>query len=160
MSYTYFDICMHTCMLSLQSWPALCHPMDHSPPVSSVRGILQARILEQVATLCPSPWDLPDPGIKPVSPVAPALAGRFFTAEPSGKILEAPQSPINRVLHWGLSGEDYTCNSEDSSLILGSERSPGGGICNPLQSSSLTNLRKRGDWWATVCGVMKESDTT
>jgi len=30
----------------------------------------------------PSPGDLPDLGIKPVSP---ALAGRFFTAEPSGK---------------------------------------------------------------------------
>jgi len=30
----------------------------------------------------PSPGDLPDPGIKPISP---ALAGRFFTAEPLGK---------------------------------------------------------------------------
>ena len=30
----------------------------------------------------PSPGDLPDPGIKPVSP---ALAGGVFTAEPSGK---------------------------------------------------------------------------
>ena len=30
----------------------------------------------------PSPGDLPDPGIKPVSP---ALSGRFFTAKPPGK---------------------------------------------------------------------------
>ena len=30
----------------------------------------------------PSPGDLPDPGIKPMSP---ALAGRFFTTEPPGK---------------------------------------------------------------------------
>ena len=30
----------------------------------------------------PSPGDLPDPGIKPVSPVG---AGRFFTTEPPGK---------------------------------------------------------------------------
>ena len=30
----------------------------------------------------PSPWDLPDPGIEPMSP---ALAGRFFTTEPPGK---------------------------------------------------------------------------
>ena len=30
----------------------------------------------------PSPGDLPDPGIEPVSP---ALAGGFFTAEPAGK---------------------------------------------------------------------------
>ena len=32
----------------------------------------------------PSPGDLPDPGIKPVSP---ALAGELFTAEPLGKPL-------------------------------------------------------------------------
>ena len=34
---------------SLQSCPTLCDTMDHSPPESSVRGILQARILEWVA---------------------------------------------------------------------------------------------------------------
>ena len=33
----------------------------------------------------PPPRDLPDPGIKPTSPVSPALTGRFFTTEPSGK---------------------------------------------------------------------------
>ena len=32
-----------------QSCPALCNPMDCSPPSSSVHGILQARILEWVA---------------------------------------------------------------------------------------------------------------
>ena len=30
----------------------------------------------------PPPGDLPDPGIKPLSPVSPALAGRLFTTEP------------------------------------------------------------------------------
>ena len=29
--------------------------------------------------------DLPDPGIKPMSLVSPALAGRFFTTKPPGK---------------------------------------------------------------------------
>jgi len=33
----------------------------------------------------PPPEDLPNPGIKPASPVDPALAGRFFTTEPPGK---------------------------------------------------------------------------
>ena len=28
---------------------------------------------------CPSPWDLPDPGIKLTSLMSPALAGGFFT---------------------------------------------------------------------------------
>ena len=35
-------------MLTSQSCPTLCHPMDCSPPSSSVCGILQARILEWV----------------------------------------------------------------------------------------------------------------
>ena len=34
-----------------QSCLSLCDPMDGSPPGSSVHGILQARILEWVATL-------------------------------------------------------------------------------------------------------------
>ena len=33
-----------------QLCPVLCHPMDCSPPGSSVHGILQAIILEWVAT--------------------------------------------------------------------------------------------------------------
>jgi len=33
----------------------------------------------------PSPGDLPDPGIKPASFTAPALAEEFFIAEPLGK---------------------------------------------------------------------------
>ena len=44
--------------------------MDYSPPGSSIHGILQARILEWVAM--PSSRDLPDPGIKPMSPALQA----------------------------------------------------------------------------------------
>ena len=33
----------------------------------------------------PTPWVLPDPGIKPVSLVSPVLPGRFFTTAPPGK---------------------------------------------------------------------------
>ena len=65
-------------MKVVQSCPTLCNPMNYT-----VHGILQARILEWVAV--PSPGDLPDPGIKPVSPASPALASRFFTIESSGK---------------------------------------------------------------------------
>ena len=35
---------------SLQLCPTLCDPMDCSQPGSSVHGILQARVLERVAT--------------------------------------------------------------------------------------------------------------
>ena len=37
------------CAKSLQLCLTLCDPMDHSPPGSSVHGVLQARILEWVA---------------------------------------------------------------------------------------------------------------
>ena len=33
----------------------------------------------------PPPGDLPNPGIKPISPASPAVAGGFFTTEPPGK---------------------------------------------------------------------------
>ena len=33
----------------------------------------------------PPPGDLPNPGVKPVSPASPALAGGFFATEPPRK---------------------------------------------------------------------------
>ena len=40
---------------SLQSWLTLCDPIDGSPPGSSLRGILQARVLEW-AVIAFSTW--------------------------------------------------------------------------------------------------------
>ena len=56
---------------SLQSCLTLCDPMDCSLLGSSVHGILQARILEWVGM--PTSRDLPNQGIEPASPAAPAL---------------------------------------------------------------------------------------
>ena len=56
--------------------------MDHSLPVSPVRGISQARLLEWIGFPFPSPEDLPDSWIEPACTVLP---GRFFTTEPPGK---------------------------------------------------------------------------
>ena len=67
-------------MLVTQLCPTLSNPMDYSLPVSSVHGILQARILEWVAipfsrrSSWPRDW-------KQVS----CIAGRCFTTEPPGK---------------------------------------------------------------------------
>ena len=58
--------------------------MDYSPSGSSVHGISQARILEWINISFSR--HLPDSGIEPVSPASPALIGRFFTAEPLGKL--------------------------------------------------------------------------
>ena len=59
-----------------QSCSILCHPVDCSPPGSSVHGISQARILEWAAI--PSPGDLPNSGI---DLPCPALAGGSLTTE-------------------------------------------------------------------------------
>ena len=58
----------------LQLCPALCDPMDHSRPGSSVHGILQARMLEWVAISFPRGPSQPRDWIQ-----VSCMAGRFFT---------------------------------------------------------------------------------
>ena len=76
-----------------------CDPMDCSLPGSSVRWILQTRILEWVAVSFSR--GLPNPGIEPTSP---ALAGGFFTAEPPGKPSQ-------------LSEQQFTCKAVETSAM-------------------------------------------
>ena len=45
------NICTHVKVLVTQSCPTLCDPMDCIPPVSSVLGVLQARMLEWITIL-------------------------------------------------------------------------------------------------------------
>ena len=61
----------------LQSGLTLCDPVDCSPLGSSVRGILQARILEWVAM--PSSGGSSQPRGRAPHFMSPALAGTFFT---------------------------------------------------------------------------------
>ena len=61
---------------------------------------------------------------------------------------------------WLRGKKNPPANTEDPVLIPGSGRSPGEGSDNSLQSSRLENPTDRGDWWATVHGIVKESDTT
>ena len=80
-------ICVYMHAKSLQSCLTLCNPMNWSPSGSSVHGILQARI--QSGLPFPSPGDLPNPGIKPVSLLFAVLAGRFFTTSATWEALKA-----------------------------------------------------------------------
>ena len=64
MSLTPSHACVHA-KLS-QSCPTLCHAMDCSPPGSSLHGISRQEYWS--GWPCPTPGDLPDPGIEPVSP--------------------------------------------------------------------------------------------
>ena len=79
--------------------------------------------------------DLPGPGIKPPSPVSPALQVDFL--------------PLK---------EEAFLDAGDLALIHGSGRSPGGGHGNPLQYSGLETPMDRRAWqnpWGR-----KESETT
>ena len=66
-----------------QSCLTFCDPMDYSLPGSSIHGILQAGILEWVATPSSkgSSWPRDQTSIS-------CIAGRFFTAEPLGEVLK------------------------------------------------------------------------
>ena len=61
-----------------------CEPMDCSLPGSSVHGILQARILEWVAT---TSFNLPNSGIKLMSLASLELAGGLFTTSSTWEAL-------------------------------------------------------------------------
>ena len=92
----------------------------------------------------PSMGDIPDPGIKPVSPV---LAGRFFTTEPPGRLPLTSLQVLNKdqlgFPGW-LRGKESACNAGDMDSILGSGRCLGGGHGHPLQYSCWENPMDRG----------------
>ena len=73
-------MCIHAKLL--QSCTILCNLMDCSPPGSSVHGILQARILEWVAI----PFSR-GPSQPRDRTCIFCIVGRFFTAEPSVRVL-------------------------------------------------------------------------
>ena len=106
--------------------PTLRNLKDWGPPGSSVHEILQARILEWVAT----PFSRGSSLLRNGSHIC--IAGRLFT--------------IWVTMLW------QCC---DPSSIPGSGRSFGEGINNPLQYSCLRSSKDRGAWWATVHGVAK-----
>ena len=67
--------------------------MDCSPPGSSVHGILPVRILEGLPF--PTPRDLPNPGMEPVSLASPALAGGCFITVLHGKPRQLQELPTS-----------------------------------------------------------------
>ena len=80
-------MCVCVCVKSLQLCLTLCHPMDCSPPGFSVHGILQAKILEWVAT--PSSRGSPRSWDRTHVSCGSCIAGKIFAAEPPGKPMVA-----------------------------------------------------------------------
>ena len=81
--YTFFSVLkamkgrMHVCMLSCFSrvWLfATLWTVAHQAPLSM--GFSRQDYWSGLP--CPPPWDLPDPGVEPISLMFPALAGGFF----------------------------------------------------------------------------------
>ena len=81
-AHIYMNVNVKVKVLVTLSCPTLCDPMNHSPPGSSVHGILQARILDWIAISFSR--DLPNPVIEPRSPT---LQVDSLSSEPQGEVL-------------------------------------------------------------------------
>ena len=116
----------------------------------------------------PSPGDLPDQGIEPVSP---ALAGGFFTTGPPGKpsvthrwirwiyistlVQVLFRCRLLKILNTVLCAMQYASVVHLFCYIIVLSISPGEGNGTPLQYSCPENPRDRGAWRATVRGVAR-----
>ena len=86
--------------------------------------------------LCPSPGDLPDPGIEPGTPAL-------------------QQDRVSSWIGGGLGVVESAPSEGDPDSIPGLGRSPGEGNGYSLQYSCLENPMDRGAWWDVVHGVSK-----
>ena len=72
----------------------------------------------------PPPGDLPNPGIKPISPVTPALQAAFFTTEPPGKPRDQ-REPDYSKMKFSSFKRNRTLSAKTKSIL---EKSP---VCTP-----------------------------
>ena len=84
------------CAKSLQSCPTLCDPMDCSPPGPSAHGFSRQKYWSGLP--CPSPGNLPNPGIKPTCLKSPAVEGRFFTTSATWEANQGHRKEV--ILRW------------------------------------------------------------
>ena len=98
---------------SLQSCSTLCHPIDCSPPGSSVHRISQARIAEWFVAMPSSrgsSWPRDQTHVSWVS----CIVNRFFTTEPLGKpneILLSHKKEWNNAIHRNMD-EPRDCHTK------------------------------------------------
>ena len=107
------------CAKSLQSCLTLCDPME---PTRLLCPWDSPGKNTRVGCHFPSPGDLPNPGMEPMSLRSPALAGKFFTTSATWDTL------------CGSAGKESACNVGHLASILGLGRSPRGGHGNPLST--------------------------
>ena len=110
--YTSFSLSMHA--ISRFSHAQLCA----TPWTVAIQAPLSMGFSRQEywsVFPCPTPGDLPDPGIKLAALMSPALAGGFFTTEPSGKQSDSIFSfglfKMPLYSFWWLSGQLKLCTT-------------------------------------------------
>ena len=64
-------------MLSFFSWPTLCTLWTTACQATLAKGFSRQEYWSELP--CPSPEDLPDPGMEPMSLMSPVLTGGSFT---------------------------------------------------------------------------------
>ena len=111
-----------------QSCLTLCDSMDCSPPGSSVHGISQRRILEQVA-------------------ISYSIGA---SSQPQSLTIGQVSSQASQVVLVVKNLPTNTGDVRDAGSIPGQGRSLGGGHGNLLQDSCLENPMDRGPWQTTV----------
>ena len=79
--YIYIYLCIHAQSLSCGQLFVTLWTVAHQAPLS----MEFSRQKYWSDAPFPSPGDLPDLGIRPMSPASPVLTGRFFNTEPPGK---------------------------------------------------------------------------
>ena len=84
-----FPLCfpahLHVCAKSPQSCPTLCNPWTVAHQAPLPMGFSWQEYWSGLPF--PTPGDLPDPGIEPVSLVSPELTGGFFTTSATWQAL-------------------------------------------------------------------------
>ena len=148
-----FGLCMPA-----QLCLTFCDPMDCRLPGSSVHGILQAGILEQVVISFSKGSS--QPRFQTHNSVSPALVG-WFLYQLSHQVYKVSEKlfqylSILRIESFTVwASKESACNAGDLGLTPGLGRSPGIRHSKPLQYSILENSMDRGAWQTTVHGVTK-----
>ena len=95
MEYLIVSLTATDCVLAklLELCLTLCDPMDSSCQAPLSQGFSRHEYWSGLP--CPPPGDLPNPGIKPMSLMSPALADRFFTTTATWEALvQRPTDPV------------------------------------------------------------------
>ena len=93
-----------------------CNSMDYSLPGSLSMEF--SRQEDWSGLPFPTPGDLSDPEIEPMSLVAPALAGGYFTTAPSGKPILAIRPQLTTTEKYILLLEHITASNEIRIMLL------------------------------------------